>query len=119
MCHAPLEENMSARRLLAALPWRQPELAVFVSGITSMGLEILAGRMIAPQFGSSIYTWGSIIGVFLAALSYGYHRGGKRAATEATTNRMARLFLMTAAYIAGLIFLGELLLRSTAAFLVS
>ena len=59
---------------------------------------------------------GSIIGVFLAALSYGYHRGGKQAAAQATTDRMARLFLLTAAYIAGLIFLGELLLRSTTAF---
>jgi spermidine synthase len=107
---------MGTRRLLAALPWRRPEQAVFVSGVTSMGLEILAGRMIAPQFGSSIYTWGSIIGVFLAALSYGYHHGGKRAAAQATTDRMARLFLLTAAYISGLIFLGELLLRSTAAF---
>ncbi|MEA5386994.1 hypothetical protein VB773_13585 [Haloarculaceae archaeon H-GB2-1] len=37
----------------------KPELAVFVSGVASMGLEILAGRMIAPQFGSSIYTWGA------------------------------------------------------------
>ncbi|MFB6122508.1 MAG: hypothetical protein ABEJ78_03515 [Haloferacaceae archaeon] len=33
-----------------------PELAVFVSGVVSMGLEMLAGRMVAPQFGSSIYT---------------------------------------------------------------
>ena len=106
---------MSVRQLLAVSSWRRPELAVFVSGVASMGLEILAGRMIAPQFGSSIYTWGSIIGVFLAALSYGYHRGGKQAATQATVDRMARVFLLTAAYIAGLIFLGELMLQSTAA----
>ncbi|WP_080509292.1 spermidine synthase [Candidatus Halobonum tyrrellensis] len=81
-----------------------------------MGLEILAGRMIAPQFGSSIYTWGSIIGVFLAALSYGYHRGGKQAAARATNERMARAFLLTAAYVAGLVVAGDLLLRSTAGF---
>ncbi|MBS3759899.1 MAG: fused MFS/spermidine synthase, partial [Halodesulfurarchaeum sp.] len=56
----------------------KPALAVLVSGVASMGLEILAGRMIAPEFGSSIYTWGSIIGVFLAALSLGYARGGRR-----------------------------------------
>ncbi len=98
--------------------WRRPtkpETAVFVSGVASMGLEILAGRMIAPQFGSSIYTWGTIIGVFLAALSVGYHRGGNRAATRASNRRMVRLLLGTAVYVAMLVFVGDLLLRSTTA----
>jgi len=98
-----------------ALRLSRPEGAVFVSGFTSMGLEILAGRMIAPQFGSSIYTWGSIIGVFLAALSYGYWRGGKKARL-ATNARMARVFLLTAVYVALLLFAGDLLLRSMAGF---
>jgi spermidine synthase len=80
-----------------------------------MGLEILAGRMIAPQFGSSIYTWGSIIGVFLAALSYGYWRGGQKARL-ATNGRMARVFLLTAVYIVLLVSAGDLLLRSLAGF---
>jgi predicted membrane-bound spermidine synthase len=47
------------------------ELAVLVSGVASMGLEILAGRLLAPTYGSSVYVWGSIIGVFLAALAAG------------------------------------------------
>ena len=94
----------------------KPELAVLVSGVASMGLEILAGRMIAPQFGSSIYTWGGIIGVFLAALSYGYWRGGKQAAAQASNERMARLFLLTALYVALLVFAGDILLRMTSGF---
>ncbi|WP_135805589.1 spermidine synthase [Halorussus marinus] len=93
----------------------KPEAAVFVSGVASMGLEILAGRIVAPQFGSSIYTWGSIIGVFLAALSLGYHHGGQRAAERAADHQLVRLFLGTAAYVAVLIFAGDLLLASTAA----
>jgi spermidine synthase len=92
-----------------------PELAVFVSGVVSIGLEILAGRMIAPQFGSSIFTWGSIIGVFLAALSYGYYRGGQQAASAASKNRLSRLFLLTALYVALLVLLGDLFVRSTGA----
>jgi spermidine synthase len=91
------------------------EIAVFVSGVASMGLEILAGRVVAPQFGNSIYTWGSIIGVFLAALSLGYHYGGQRAAERATNRRVARILLLTAVYVAALIFAGDLLLRSTTA----
>ncbi|ELZ24857.1 spermidine synthase [Halosimplex carlsbadense 2-9-1] len=107
---------MGSTRSLESLRLSKPETAVFVSGVASMGLEILAGRMIAPQFGSSIYTWGTIIGVFLAALSYGYHRGGKQAAERATNGRMASVFLLTAAYVAVLVFAGDLLLRSAAGF---
>ncbi len=89
-----------------------PVGAVFVSGVASMGLEILAGRMIAPEFGSSIYTWGSIIGVFLAALSAGYYLGGKRATERATPQRLVGLLIGTAGYVAVVIFAGDMLLRS-------
>ncbi len=87
------------------------ELAVIVSGITSMGMEILAGRLIAPAFGSSIYTWGSIIGVFLAALSAGYHVGGKRS-TGASTGALSKLFLGTTVYVAFVILAGDFVVRA-------
>ncbi|WP_251328108.1 spermidine synthase [Haloplanus pelagicus] len=92
-----------------------PELAVFVSGVASMGLEILAGRLVAPQFGSSIYTWGSIIGIFLAALSLGYHLGGKRAAERASGERLVWLLVGTAAYVALVVFASDVLLATAAA----
>ena len=92
-----------------------PEVAVFVSGVASMGLEILAGRIVAPQFGSSIYTWGSIIAVFLAALSLGYHRGGKWAERRATDGRLVWLLLGTAAYVAFVVFATDLLLSAASA----
>ena len=37
----------------------------------------MASRVIAPYFGNSVYVWGSLIGVFLAALSVGYFLGGR------------------------------------------
>ena len=37
----------------------------------------MASRVIAPYFGNSVYVWGSLIGVFLAALSAGYYLGGR------------------------------------------
>ncbi len=42
-----------------------------------LALEIIASRIIAPVFGNSIYVWGSLIGVFLAALAAGYAVGGR------------------------------------------
>lgn len=48
----------------------------FLSGAVFLGLEIVASRVIAPFFGNSIYVWGSLISVFLLALSIGYFLGG-------------------------------------------
>jgi spermidine synthase len=104
---------MSLRQPAAYRPTK-PDAAVFVSGVTSMGLEILAGRIVEPQFGSSIYTWGSIITVFLAALSLGYWQGGKRAGT-ASNRRMAWLLLGTAGYVAVVIYASDQLLLSASA----
>ncbi len=54
---------------------------MFTSGGVLLALEIVASRVVAPYFGNSVYVWGSLIGVFLAALSLGYYLGG-RAATR-------------------------------------
>ena len=50
---------------------------VFGTGWVMMGLEIIGGRMLQPAFGSEVYVWGSIIGVFLLSLSIGYFLGGR------------------------------------------
>lgn len=88
------------------------ELAVFVSGVASMGLEILAGLIVAPEFGSSIYTWGSIIGVFLTALSAGYYLGGKRARREASYPKLAAILVQSALYVGVVVVAGDLLLAA-------
>ncbi len=41
-----------------------------------MGLEIVGSRLLAPVFGSSLFVWGALIGVVLAAMSSGYAAGG-------------------------------------------
>ena len=47
-----------------------------ICGAILMALEIIGGRLLSPFFGGSVYVWGSIIFVFLTALSTGYYLGG-------------------------------------------
>lgn len=51
-------------------------IIVFISGAVLMALEIVGSRVLAPYFGNSIFVWGSLISVVLAALSLGYYWGG-------------------------------------------
>ena len=54
-------------------------VVVFGAGAVLMALEIVGSRVLAPYFGSSVYVWGSLISIFLAALSLGYYLGGRAA----------------------------------------
>jgi MFS family permease len=47
-----------------------------VTGAVVMALEILGSRLLAPVFGNSLFVWGALIGVILAAMSSGYAFGG-------------------------------------------
>ncbi len=47
-----------------------------LTGAVVMALEILGSRLLAPVFGNSLYVWGALIGVILAAMSSGYAFGG-------------------------------------------
>lgn len=51
-------------------------LAAFSCGWALMSIEILGSRVLDPNFGSGIFTWGSLISTFLVALSAGYLLGG-------------------------------------------
>jgi spermidine synthase len=51
-------------------------LTAFTTGAVVMALEILGSRLLAPVFGNSLFVWGALIGVILAAMSSGYATGG-------------------------------------------
>jgi len=54
-------------------------IALFLSSAGGLVIEIVAGRLIAPYVGMSLYTWTAIIAVVLAGLSAGHWIGGRLA----------------------------------------
>jgi MFS family permease len=51
-------------------------LTIFLSSALLLVLEVVAGRLIAPYVGVSLYTWTAVIGIILAGLSAGNWIGG-------------------------------------------
>jgi len=49
---------------------------VFIASFCTLVIELVAGRILAPHVGVSLYTWTSIIGVVLAGISLGAWAGG-------------------------------------------
>ncbi len=80
-------------------------ILVFVSGAVLMGLEIVGSRVLAPYFGNSIFVWGSLISVVLAALSLGYYWGGWFSARSPSFARLLVLLLIPGLLIFPLPFL--------------
>jgi len=52
-------------------------LIVFVGGVTSLGVEMSASRLLDPYFGNSLIIWAVLIGMVLLYLTVGYYIGGK------------------------------------------
>lgn len=52
-------------------------LTVFITGASVLIIELIGTRVLAPFFGSGIYTWSALIAVTLAALALGYALGGQ------------------------------------------
>ncbi|MEP7209098.1 MAG: fused MFS/spermidine synthase [Casimicrobiaceae bacterium] len=66
------------------------------AGFFVMAIELLSGRILAPNFGNSIYVWGGIITVFMLALATGYLLGGRYSIKAPSLRRLALLLIASA-----------------------
>lgn len=72
-------------------------IIVFCCGGLVMSFEILGSRVLAPNFGTTIFVWGSLISTFLAGLSAGYYLGGKYADRNPSARKLAGIITAPAA----------------------
>ncbi|NQT88223.1 fused MFS/spermidine synthase, partial [bacterium] len=74
-----MDKNQSAEPA-ARRGWGQTQsllTVVFVCGAVLMAFEMVGFRILAPTFGTTTFAVGSVISVFLGALSLGYLLGGR------------------------------------------
>lgn len=75
-------------------------LVVFCVGVSTLGAEIAAARLLAPFFGDSTIVWANTIATVLVALSIGYWVGGSIADRRPTIEALCRWVLVGAAMVA-------------------
>jgi len=92
-------------------------IITFTAGAVVMGLEIITSRILTPVFGSTIYTWGSLIGVVLSGLSLGYFLGGKVADDHPQFEKICGIIFSVGLFIVGIPFFASPVVDFTVAVL--
>jgi spermidine synthase len=70
-------------------------IVVFIASFCTLVIELVAGRIMAPYVGVSLYTWTSIIGVVLAGISIGAYLGGRMADRYPRTSALGWLLFLS------------------------
>ena len=80
---------------------------MFTVGLSILGAEIAAARLLAPYFGASTIVWANTIGIVLVALSIGYWYGGKLADRNPTREGLYRIVLLSGLLLAAVPFVAD------------
>ena len=85
-------------------------VTALATGAVVMAIEIVGSRLLAPVFGNSLFVWGALIGVILAAMSSGYAFGGWVSDRYPCAQVLASLLLFSGAWTLLIAWLGQLVL---------
>lgn len=83
-------------------------LIVFASSACTLVIELIAGRIMAPYIGVSLYTWTSIIGIVLAGMSLGNYLGGRIADRRPSRRTLGVIFLAAGVASLGILVVTDL-----------
>ena len=95
--------TVSYSKLSQTMLWKL-KILTFSSGAIVMALEIATSRILTPVFGSTIYTWGSLIGVILSGLSLGYFLGGRISDNHPKFDKICGIVFSVGLFIVGIPF---------------
>ncbi len=85
-------------------------ILVFISGMTSLALEMCASRLLAAYFGTSLFIWANLIGLILVYLTVGYFIGGRLADRYPSEQVLCTITAMAALSISILPFISQIIL---------
>ena len=85
-------------------------ILVFISGMTSLALEMCASRLLAAYFGTSLFIWANLIGLILVYLTVGYFIGGRLADRYPSEQVLCTITAMAALSISILPFISQVIL---------
>lgn len=80
------------------------------SGYFVMAVELLSGRILAPNFGNSIYVWGGVITIFMLALSIGYLIGGRLSVLNPSLRKLSMMLMAAAVSATPVVLVGDTVL---------
>ncbi len=86
---------------------RMLQATVFLCGMSIMGLEMSASRLLAPFFGTSLFVWTNLIGAMMTGLSLGYWIGGRIADRHPSTQILHRIIIFAGLTTAALPFIAH------------
>ena len=87
-------------------------LIVFASSACTLVIELIAGRIMAPYIGVSLYTWTSIIGIVLAGMSVGNYLGGLVADRAPSRRTLGLIFLAAGIASLGILVVTDLVVAA-------